>query len=226
MIEGFSGGITIADKMITTNIDLNTLPLNSVASYYGTVNGEGTVLTIGATDIGSVTAAVGLQLELYAVSGYNNLEYRWFKPNTSQKWVTIIDENNIDDYMSESYSTLSPVATPLNTRSANFSNKVEGGKQYYNDEDGKVVSEYEGFTPVKNETNILSTKPMTFVGPHVLMENTDVEGDYYIYTLKYMQISETHYVIAVSVKTYSATEELVPAEIVKKQDNITNSETE
>lgn len=109
----------------------------------------------------------------------------------------------------QSFSTLvqAETATTQSTRmraKAQPTMVVEAGKQYYNDEENKVISEYNGFSAINQEAKILSKYPMTFAGENVIVENTSVDADYLMYSLKYMQISEEKYLIAVSVNSFTS----------------------
>lgn len=115
------------------------------------------------------------------------------------------DESNSDiaTYSADSDSQLSS------------SMSIVAGRQYYNDQPGKVISDYRDFGPFNAESRILSTEKITFEGDHVIVDDYD-DGDYFVYILRYLQVSEKSYVILVNVDVHHGT--ITPKEIEDKNE--------
>ena len=84
--------------------------------------------------------------------------------------------------------------------------KVEAGIQYYNTTSGKTISDITGFSVFARESVISSTYPITFSGSKIkvaqYMNYLVTESGTYIYSLRYVPISASDYIIAVNCSIY------------------------
>lgn len=111
--------------------------------------------------------------------------------------LDVANAQDVTEFVEE-YSEL----TPVSPRSKKF--LVQAGKQYYNDKDNRIVSEFDGFTESNPAATILSSQPLAFEGDNVLTPSETPDSEYILYTLRYMQTSDIKFVIAVTATAMDA----------------------
>ena len=98
---------------------------------------------------------------------------------------------------------------------------IESNKQYYNEDEGRIVSEYIGFDNYGANATIISKYPLVFEGDNVLIPSNIPDAEYLMYTVKYMQISSEKYIITVSVEGMNgAMGELIATDVKRSQPSV------
>lgn len=169
--------------------------------YGGTYNNPHLVINVSTGNVG-----IGIS---QTIGGEINPAHKLYVVGDIYATGKVIAVGGVQQVSAQSFSTLvqAELAATQSTRmraKAQPTMIVEAGKQYYNDEENKVISEYKDFSATNQEAKILSKYPMTFAGENVVVENNDITADYLMYSLKYMQISEEKYLIAVSVSAFTS----------------------